>query len=93
MTIWLDYRKTFNSVSYSWLLKSLQLAKAFTAPDVAAADAVTECLTKTWLTILALANESRKLFVMFRIFQKEYAKVTICLRFCLFWHLIQSFLL
>ena len=27
ITIWLDYRKAFDSVPYKWLIKSLHLAK------------------------------------------------------------------
>ena len=27
VTVWLDYRKAFNSIPYSWLLHALKLAK------------------------------------------------------------------
>ena len=48
-TIWLDYRKAFDSLPHSWLIKSLKLAKV---PDNII-NAI-ENLTQSWYTILHL---------------------------------------
>ena len=45
LCIWLDYKKAFDSVPYSWLIKSLQLAKV----PLAIVTAI-ERFTKTWST-------------------------------------------
>ena len=48
-TIWLDYRKAFDSIPHSWLIKSLKLAKV---PDNII-NAIKN-LTQSWYTILHL---------------------------------------
>ena len=48
-TIWLDYRKAFDSIPHSWLIKSLKLAKV--PDDILNA---LENLTQSWYTILHL---------------------------------------
>ena len=48
-TIWLDYRKVFDSIPHSWLIKSLKLAKV---PENII-NAI-ENLTQSWNTILHL---------------------------------------
>ena len=48
-TIWLDYRKAFDSLPHSWLIKSLKLVKV---PDNII-NAI-ENLTQSWYTILHL---------------------------------------
>ena len=52
VTIWLDYKKAFDSVPHEWLMKSLHLAKL---PD----DLIraTEHLTSQWCTVLHLKWE------------------------------------
>ena len=45
LCIWLDYKKAFDSVPHSWLIKSLQLAKV----PLAIVTAI-DRLTKTWST-------------------------------------------
>ena len=52
-TIWLDYRKAFDSIPHSWLIKSLKLAKV---PDNII-DAI-ENLTQSWYTILHLNGKN-----------------------------------
>ena len=52
-TIWLDYRKAFDSIPHSWLIKSLKLAKV---PDNII-NAI-ENLTQSWYTILHLNGKN-----------------------------------
>ena len=49
VTIWLDYKKAFDSVPHEWLMKSLHLAKL--PEDLIRA---TEHLTSQWCTVLHL---------------------------------------
>ena len=52
VTIWLDYKKAFDSVPHEWLMKSLHLAKL--PEDLIRA---TENLTSQWCTVLHLKWE------------------------------------
>ena len=52
VTIWLDYKKAFDSVPHEWLMKSLHLAKL--PEDLIRA---TENLTSQWCTVLQLKGE------------------------------------
>ena len=52
ITIWLDYKKAFNSVPHEWLIKSLHLAKL--PEDLIRA---IEHLTSQWSTVLHLKGE------------------------------------
>ena len=53
MSIWLDYRKAFDSVPHSWMMESLKLAKVH-------ADLIStiNLLTKCWSTMLKLGSEN-----------------------------------
>ena len=51
-TIWLDYKKAFDSVPHEWLIKSLHLAKL--PEDLIRA---IENLTSQWCTVLQLKGE------------------------------------
>ncbi|XP_014781021.1 uncharacterized protein LOC106876820 [Octopus bimaculoides] len=57
VTVWLDYKKVFDSILHSWLLKCLHLAKVPTTLI-----ATIEKLTKTWTTIFTLTTENRMIF-------------------------------
>ena len=50
--VWLDYRKVFDSIPHSWLLKSLELAKV--PPEIIRA---IKTLTETWATSTQLQME------------------------------------
>ena len=51
-TIWLGYKKSFDSISHEWLIKSLHLAKL--PEDLIRA---IENLTSQWCTVLQLKGE------------------------------------
>ena len=51
--VWLDYKKAFDSIPHSWLLKSLELAKV--PPEIIKA---IRTLTETWATSAQLQTES-----------------------------------
>ena len=53
MSIWLDYKKAFDSVPHSWIMESLKLAKVY--PDLISAVNV---LTNSWSTTLKLGLEN-----------------------------------
>ena len=56
VTVWLDYRKAFDSIPHSWLLQALKLAKV---PGIII-NAIKN-LTKSWYTILSLSSETETL--------------------------------
>ena len=56
VTVWLDYRKAFDSIPHSWLLQALKLAKV---PGIII-NAIKN-LTKTWYSILTLSSETETL--------------------------------
>ena len=56
MTVWLDYRKAFDSVPHSWLIQALKLAKV--PPKVVKA---IETLTNRWYTILSINNRDESM--------------------------------
>ena len=51
--VWLDYKKAFDSIPHSWLLKSLELAKV--PPEIIRA---IRTLTETWATSAQLQTEA-----------------------------------
>ena len=51
ITVWLDYRKAFDSVPHSWLIQALKLAKV----PQKVINAI-ETLTNRWYTILTTNN-------------------------------------
>ena len=52
LTVWLDYRKAFDSVPHDWIIKALQLAKVLKNLDESI-----KRLTKQWATILNLLGD------------------------------------
>ena len=46
ITVWLDYKKAFDSVLHSWIIKSLQLAKV---PELLVINAIKSLMNK-WKT-------------------------------------------
>ena len=56
VTVWLDYRKAFDSIPHSWLLQALKLAKV---PGIII-NAIKN-LTKSWYTILSLSSKTETL--------------------------------
>ena len=52
--VWLDYKKAFDFIPHSWLLKSLKLAKV---PDKILQ--AIDMLTKSWKTVLYLQSEDQ----------------------------------
>ena len=56
VSVWLDYRKAFDSIPRSWLLEALKLTKV---PGVII-NAIKN-LTKSWCTILTLSSETETL--------------------------------
>ena len=55
-TVWLDYRKAFDSVPHSWLIQALKLAKV--PQNVVNA---IETLTNRWYTILTINNRDESM--------------------------------
>ena len=55
-TVWLDYRKAFDSIPRSWLIRTLKLAKV--AKHVTT---TTENLTKPWFTKLQLNGQNESI--------------------------------
>ena len=66
VTVWLNYRKAFNSIPYSWLLQALKLAKV---PGFIVN--TTKNLTKAWYTILDLFSETETLTTELIYFLKD----------------------
>ena len=54
LTVWLDYRKAFDSVPHDWIIKALQLAKVLKN----LVESIKR-LTKQWATILNLLGEGQ----------------------------------
>ena len=54
LTVWLDYRKAFDSVPHDWIIKALQLAKVLKN----LVESIKR-LTKQWATILNLRGEDQ----------------------------------
>ena len=54
ITVWLDYRKAFDSVPHTWLIQALKLAKVLQK----VVNAI-ETLTNRWYTILTIHKQSR----------------------------------
>ena len=60
LTVWLDYKKAFDSIPHSWIIKSLQLAKI---PDIII-EAIRMIMTK-WRSKLHLYGESNTIESLF----------------------------
>ena len=56
VTVWLNYRKAFNSIPHSWLLQALKLAKV-----PGSIINTIKNLTKAWYTVLTLSSEAETL--------------------------------
>ena len=54
ITVWLDYRKAFDSVPHTWLIQALKLAKVLQK----VVNAI-ETLMNRWYTILTIHKQSR----------------------------------